>query len=154
MSFTPFHEPSHSLAHLPRPQSPTEIPCPSEMSVTLPGFVQCPPLDSVLQRFLRSVFQRLPQPLLRTLKKNKKILPRGPPLLMRIKSSLFFRSFKIRTDHKEQRTCMPWCEKKGNYYLIFKPAGFCSSFVSPKRCSPPLICNPSPNTPKCGDQVL
>ena len=58
---------------------------------------------------------------------------------MCIKSSLFFRSFKIRTDHKEQWTCMPWCEKRGSSYLIFKLAGFFSSFVSPRCCSPPLI---------------
>ena len=132
--FTPFHEPSHSLAHLPRPQSPTEIPCLSEMSVTLPGFVQTPLFcpTEVSQVSLPASPSTSPVDT-----KKKKILPRGTPLLMRTKNSLFFRSFKIRTDHKEQRTCMPWCEKRGNSYLIFKPAGFCSSFVSPKCCSPP-----------------
>ena len=109
-------------------------PCPTEVSqVSLPASPSTSPADPVLQ----------------TLK-----LTRGFPSFDAHKSSLFFRSFKIRTDHKEQRTCMPWCEKRGSSYLIFKPAGFFSSFVSPKRCSPLLIRLSCRATPKCGDQVL
>ena len=77
-------------------------PCPTEVSqVSLPASPSTSPVDPVLQ----------------TLK-----LTRGFPSFDVNKSSLFFRSFKIRTDHKEQRTCMPECEKRGNSYLIFKPA--------------------------------